>query len=499
MSITFGTEAEFRPGGSAISISVAVLGADKFVVAFRDLSDSGHGKAKVGTVSGSTIAFGAETVFHSASAIYFLSAAALSATQFVVAYRDADYNCRAKIGTVSGTDITFGTASLLTSLGTTAISVAALSSSKFVVAYEGTSNNGTANVGTVSGTAIVFGAATEFQTGGTNGFFAAALSDSQFVVAYSDAGDSSHGTAKMGTISGTSITFGAETEFLAANGAYVISAAALSSTKFVVVYNDGTDSYHGTAKVGTVSGTSITFGAEAEFLAVNGVTYVSIAALGDSKFIVTYTDGSDADHGTAKVGTVSGTSITFGAEAEFLAANGATWVFVAALSSTNFVVAYQDNSDSGHGTAKIGSLPTAWTVEPSDSISLSDSKSAMAGSSRSDSVSLSDVATPVLTHTYIVDVASDPSGATVSASPNDENGNGNGTTPFSRRYADGAGVTLTAPAKSGNRVFLEWRDGGGNTLSSSRALGVTVAGAGTYTAHYEFVGDSADDYLVASP
>ena len=99
---------------------------------------------------------------------------------------------------------------------------------------------------------------------------------------------------------------------------------------------------------------------------------------------------------------------------------------------------------------------------------------------------------------HAVDVASDPSGVLVSASPDDENEEGDGTTPFSRLYVEDAAITLTAPAKSGSRVFLEWRDGGGNTLSSSRALGVTVSGAETYTAHYEFAGDSAGDYLVAS-
>jgi len=98
-----------------------------------------------------------------------------------------------------------------------------------------------------------------------------------------------------------------------------------------------------------------------------------------------------------------------------------------------------------------------------------------------------------------IGVSSDPSGASVTVSPNDDNGDGDGTAPFSRVYADDTDVTLTAPAKSGSRRFLEWRDSSGNTLSSSRALTVTVTAADTYTAHYEFAGDSADDYVVASP
>jgi len=98
-----------------------------------------------------------------------------------------------------------------------------------------------------------------------------------------------------------------------------------------------------------------------------------------------------------------------------------------------------------------------------------------------------------------INLASDPSGVSITVSPNDSNGDGDGTTPFSRTYSDSTDVTLTAPAKSGNRAFLEWRDSGGNTLSSSRTVTVTVTTAETYTAHYEFLGDSADDYAVASP
>jgi len=59
--------------------------------------------------------------------------------------------------------------------------------------------------------------------------------------------------------------------------------------------------------------------------------------------------------GAAKVGTVSGTSVAFGSEALFRDAvgGGTLTSFPGALSSTALVVAYTDDADSNHGTAKV--------------------------------------------------------------------------------------------------------------------------------------------------
>ena len=307
------------------------------------------------TVGGPT--FGAEAEFLGAGAKpQDISVAALSATKFVVAYRvQFASSARARVGTVSGTDITFGAEVEFFGMSSSdCISVTALLATKFVVAYrdQAGSNHGTAKVGTVNGTAITFGAETEFTTGTTSYISATTLSATAFVVAYRDDADSRHGTAKVGTVSGTAVTFGAEVEFLSADGADYISAAALSATAFVVAYRDNADSAHGTARVGTVSGTAITFGVEAEF---NGATtaYISAAALSATAFVVAYQDG--AAHGTARVGTVSGTDITFGVESEFLNA-GAYDIFAAGLSATKFVAAYRDNPDSNRGKAKVGTV-----------------------------------------------------------------------------------------------------------------------------------------------
>jgi len=359
----FGAEAEFLPANGAADVSAASLGSGRFVVAFRDAADGDHGTARVGTVSGTDITFGPEAEFLPATGASYVSAAALSATAFVVAYRDGSDSGHgtARIGTVSGADITFGPEAEFLSAGAAYnVSVAALGAGKFVVAFRDNADgdHGTARVGTVSGTAIAFGAEAEFlSAGAATDVAAAAISSTKIVVAYQDNADSGHGTARVGTVSGTDITFGAEAEFLSAGAAVYVSAAALGGSQFVVAYYDAADSGHGTARVGTVSGADITFGAEAEFLSAGAAIFISAAPLlAAGKFVVAYYDGADSGHGTARVGTVSGTDIAFGAEAEFLPTGPAYYNSAAALGTGEFAVAYTDGSDSYHGTAKVGSV-----------------------------------------------------------------------------------------------------------------------------------------------
>jgi len=366
--VTYGAETEFS-SGMAETPSVSALSSSKFVVAFRDEADSNHGTSIVGDIAAAAALenqsgtdFGAEAEFLSQTTyMYRDPIAILDASTFVVVCRDgaASDAGKARVGSVSGTDITFGAAIEFRTTTVVYCGVAALSATKVVVVYTdwNDSKHGTAKVGTVSGTDITFGPEKEYLSADGAAYNSvAALSSTAFVVAYNDDSDSGHGTAKVGTVSGGDITFGAEAEFNGAGITYDISAAALSATKIVIAYRDVADSHHGTAKVGTIAGTAITFGAEAEFLSAGGAYNISAAELSATAFVVAYKDGADSNHGTAKVGTVAGTDITFGAEAEFLSADGIDGASVAALSSTAFVVAYKDGADSGHGTAKIGTV-----------------------------------------------------------------------------------------------------------------------------------------------
>ena len=335
-------------------ISAAALSDTKFIVAYQDYANLFYGTAIVGTVSGSTITFGSEYVFNSATT-WYTSVAGLSDSKFVVAYCDVgnSYYGTAIVGTVSGSTISYGSEYIFNSASNDSISAAALSDSKFVVAYRdwGNLSYGTAIVGTVSGSTITFGSEYVFNSADNDYISATALSDSKFVVAYRDVGNSKYGTAVVGTVTGSTITFGSGYVFNSADNNY-ISATALSDSKFVVAYRDMGNSNYGTAIVGTVSGSTITFGSGYVFNSASN-DYISATALSDSKFVVAYRDEGNSNYGTAVVGTVTGSTITYGSG--YVCNNADTYfISVVALSDTKFVVAYYDGGNSAYGTAIIG-------------------------------------------------------------------------------------------------------------------------------------------------
>ena len=78
-----------------------------------------------------------------------------------------------------------------------------------------------------------------------------------------------------------------------------------------------------------------------------------------------------------------------------------------------------------------------------------------------------------------INSANPATGVEVGASPIDNAGLGNGTTPFSRSYAQGTMVTLSAPTTAGGNIFQKWQTNGIDcattpTLSLSLQANLTV-------------------------
>ena len=192
-----------------------------------------------------------------------------------------------------------------------------------------------------------------FQYRLTDDLSAVGLAGTKFVVAYQDVGNSGYGTAVVGDVSGSVITFGSECVFNNASTGSV-SAATLSDTKLVVVYRDSGNSGYGTAALGDVAVSGITFGSEYVFYSESTLT-LSAAALSDTKFAVAYRDENNSFYGTAVVGDVAGKAITLGSEYVFNSGNTSE-LSTAALSRTKFVAAYKDGGNSGYGTAVVGEI-----------------------------------------------------------------------------------------------------------------------------------------------
>ena len=166
---------------------------------------------------------------------------------------------------------------------------------------------------------INFSTPTEFNNGNTE-YIEIAFDPNnakKFVAVYRDTSNSNYGTAIVGTVSGNSISYGPEVVFYSGTTAWTsIAFDPNTSGKFVVSYMDGTSG--GSACVGTVSGTNITFGTAVVF-ETSEANYSTIAFDPNTanKFVIAYKDVGNLNYGTAIEGTLSGTSVSFGTEAVF--------------------------------------------------------------------------------------------------------------------------------------------------------------------------------------
>jgi len=334
----------------------------KVVVAYADGGNSEKGTAIVGTVSGSSISFGTPVVFESGGTAYPSVTYDTTNNKIVIAYQDDSDSDRSKaiVGTVSGTSISFGSAALVDSATTNQtrqVAVYDSANNRVVVAYSDVTNNkGKVAVGTVSGTDITFGTPVEFFSAETQ--YIALTYDStneKVVFAWRQAGSSPYaGKAVVGTVSGTSISFGTTVDFEA--GATQQIGATYDSTngKVVIAYMDDDDNDYGKAIVGTVSGTSISFGTPVTF--ESSATYRCHAAYdtANNKVVIGYADDGNSLRGTVITGTVSGTSITFGTAVVFNN-NGNTDHIGVTYDSSNdrAVIVYRDRGDSNKGKSVV--------------------------------------------------------------------------------------------------------------------------------------------------
>ena len=341
---------------------------NRVVVAYQDQGNSGYGTAVVGTITGTSVSFGTPVVFESGQTYNQNATFDSTNNKVVIGYRD-DSNggtnyTNAIVGTVSGSTISFGSPTVFDpGIPDFIACTFDTTNSKVCIAYQDYSNSlyGTAIVGTVSGTSITFGAAVVFRSAVTRYISACFDStNSKVVIGYVDQANSNRGTAIVATISGTSISYGASVVFETGSTTYTSCAYDVANNRVVIFYTDTGNSSYGTAVVGTVSGTSISFGtpvvADSTACSYNSITFDS----NNNKLIISYSSG----FGTAKVGTVSGTTIAFGSPAIFQS-NSITYLY-STYDSVNdrFIAVYADGANGNNGTAIVADALLSTSYNP---------------------------------------------------------------------------------------------------------------------------------------
>jgi hypothetical protein len=306
-SISFETPVVFEPSSFTSAISAAYdTSSGNVVIAYRDVGNSEYGTAVVGSVAGTSISFGTPVVFQSSSTDFTAVAADSGQSKVVVAFRANTFG-NAIVGTVSGTSISFGSAAVFESTTNDAQYIAAtfnVVSGKTVICYTGTGSGdvGQAVVGTVSGTSISFGSKATFNSNASTDTTVSSIPNTTTVViSYSNSGNTSRPESKLATISGTSLSFGSAAIVDSTTSAeYISSAYDPVGEQIVVFYKAINDSSKGQYVRGTVSGTSITYGSETDYNA--GATGRSFAAhVSDTSSVVVAYSDDGATSGSAVV------------------------------------------------------------------------------------------------------------------------------------------------------------------------------------------------------
>ena len=190
----------------------------------------------------------------------------------------------------------------------------------------------------------------------------------KIVMTYNDGGNSNYITAVVGTISGTSITFGTPVaSFNTSNSEQHAITYDANADKVVIAWRaENFGSKSGLAVVGTISGNSISFGTDTAFDQYSGNPSACFDS-DNNKIIICYRDGNNGNYGTAIVGTVSNTSISFGSATVFESSD-AEYHSVCYIGGNQIVNAFQNDGDNGKGYAVVGNISgTSISFTSSDS------------------------------------------------------------------------------------------------------------------------------------
>lgn len=338
--------------GASTAIATAYHGAicyaadqDKFVLA---ASDSTNLKARVGSLSGTTVTWGAISATIGAS--YFKQGIAYVGNgKVVVVYAPAS-GVFAAVGTISGTTITFGTPVQITATASSSVDRYSITfdpdTGSVVVVYQNGSGNSFAIAGAVSGTTITFGPAVDVGAIGLWHVISMPGTGGKVFLAYAAGGLVSY-MARILSLVGTAITANAAYTWGAVGTSGVpIRAAFDPVSRKLLVVGCATSGNVGVAAVASVALTEISFGTSRIFSA-GGITPSTNAlhAHWDTSAgvpVVLYGNAGNSNYGTMVSGSIA--SGVFVAESKTVFYSGTVQNLMAASGAWKNVAIYGDTT-----------------------------------------------------------------------------------------------------------------------------------------------------------
>jgi len=179
-----------------------------------------------------------------------------------------------------------------------------------VIVFYYVSNAFKYKIGSISGTAITFGTEQSIGTDLVVGDLALAYDtiNNKLVLGYKNFTQSNAWCIRVITLSAGSLSLGAEVQIGVSTGTNIAMCFDPTNGKVIIALGNGN------AYVGTVSGTTISFGTGVSFLngkSLFGGVFIAFST-GDAKCIVGFFGTGNSTY--ASVGTVSGTTISFGTQ-----------------------------------------------------------------------------------------------------------------------------------------------------------------------------------------
>ena len=374
-SISFGSLVTIDSANSRYTFVTYNPVAKKHLITWRDTTNN-YGYYVEGTVSGTSIAFTTKASFSTADTYFVTSGSDPNSGICVIAYRDnTNTNLSARVYRFQTTNLTsenyigMSSGAVIPSVnGTkTAFNSGAIGSEvtgsvydpdtgKIIICYtRGSDNHGLAVVGTVSGTTLSFGTPVVFNAGVTDHTdITYDTANNKVLIVYKNTGNNNYGTAIVGTVSGTSISFGTPVVYFSARSHNNKATFDTNAGKSLVVWLDD-DNNDVESAVATISGTSVSFGSTVTVDA-NANSNEVVFDSNSNKVVVVYKDLGNSNYGTAIVGTISGTSVSFGSEVVFNA--GSTSDIHCAFDSTNnkVIISFKAGSDGDKAKAIVGTV-----------------------------------------------------------------------------------------------------------------------------------------------